>query len=92
MMAAFNTLPAEEEPLVEKATKTKTLWRRLACSAAVTSLVLGAVAGWAAATPTTIELDGGGCAEDINPRGTDLMCDEDGDYYADKQSFMQAIA
>ena len=41
MMAAFNTLPAEEEPLVEKATKTKTLWRRLACSAAVTSLVLG---------------------------------------------------
>ena len=45
MAAAFNTVPAEEEPLVEKATtKTKTPWRRLACMSAVVSLALGAAA------------------------------------------------
>ena len=44
--ASFNTVPAEAEPLVEKAT-TKTPWRRLVGSAAVVSFALGLVAAMA---------------------------------------------
>jgi hypothetical protein len=74
-MTAFNTVPSEEEPLVEKATtKTKTPWRRLACMSAVVSLALGAAAATALRTASGTSMRPAGATMLFGPN-PDPDCD-----------------
>ena len=56
IMAAFNTVPVEEDPLVEKAATKKTPWRRFVASALVAGMLCAGAAlnSKTAAAPTAL--------------------------------------